>query len=116
MSALHALRLAAAEQQDGDLKRLLTWAELHIGDQYERICELEDELKQADTENQRRANALNAIRAALGELGEVILKENFSWPSDALAKDLSSWRNALAAYGYKPDGTVKKTKQKEKSA
>jgi len=60
MTALHALRLAAAEQPDGDLKRLLTWAELHIGDQYERICELEDELKQADTENQRRANALNA--------------------------------------------------------
>lgn len=116
MSALHALRLAAAEQQDGDLKRLLTWAELHIGDQYERICELEDELKQADTENQRRANALNAIRTALGELGEVILKENFGWPSDALAKDLSSWRNALAAYGYKPDGTIKKTKQKKESA
>jgi len=116
MSALHALRLAAAEQPDGDLKRLLTWAELHICDQYERICELEDELKQADTENQRRANALNAIRAALGELGEVILKENFSWPSDTFAKDLSSWRNTLAAYGYKPDGTVKKTKQKEISA
>ena len=116
MTALHALRLAAAEQPDGDLKRLLTWAELHIGDQYERICELEDELKQADTENQRRANALNAVRAALGELGEVILKENFSWPSDTFAKDLSSWRNALAAYGYKPDGSVKKTKQKEKSA
>ena len=33
-----------------------------------------------------------------------------------MAKDLSSWRNALAAYGYKPDGTIKKTKQKEKSA
>lgn len=116
MSALHALRLAAAEQPDGDLKRLLTWAELHIGDQYERICELEDELKQADTENQRRANALNAVRAALGELGEVILKENFSWPSDAFATDLSSWRNALAAYGYKPDGTVKKAKHKKESA
>lgn len=116
MTALHALRLAAAEQPDGDLKRLLTWAELHIGDQYERICELEDELKQADTENQRRANTLNAVRAALGELGEVILKENFSWPADTFSKDLSSWRNALAAYGYKPDGTVKKTKQKEKSA
>lgn len=123
MSALHALRLAAAEQPDGDLKRLLTWAELHIcdqyehiGDQYERICELEDGLKQADTENQRRANALNAVRAALGELGEVIMKENFSWPSATFAKDLSSWRNALAAYGYKPDGSVKKTKQKEKGA
>ena len=35
----------AAEQPDGDLKRLLTWAEMHIGDQYERICELEDELE-----------------------------------------------------------------------
>lgn len=68
MTALHALRLAAAEQPDGDLKRLLTWAELHIGDQYERICELEDELKQADTENQRRANALNAIREGLEAL------------------------------------------------
>ena len=56
MTALHALRLAAAEQPDGDLKRLLTWAELHIGDQYERICELEDDLKQADTENQRRVS------------------------------------------------------------
>ena len=33
MTALHALRLAAAEQPDGDLKRLLTWAEMHIGDQ-----------------------------------------------------------------------------------
>lgn len=123
MTALHALRLAAAEQPDGDLKRLLTWAELHIGDQYERICdqyericELEDELKQADTENQRRANALNAVRAALGELSEVILKENFSWPSDVFAKDLSSWRNALAAYGYKPDGSVKKAKHKKEAA
>ena len=116
MTALHALRLAAAEQPEGALKSLLNWAELHIGDQFERICELEDELKRADAENQRRAHALNAIRAALGELGEVILKENFSWPSDVFAKDLSSWRNALAAYGYKPDGTVKKTKQKEKSA
>ncbi len=36
MTALHALRLAAAEQPEGDLKRLLTWAEMHIGDQYER--------------------------------------------------------------------------------
>lgn len=78
MSALHALRLAAAEQQDGgDLKRLLTWAELHIGDQYERICELEDELKQADTENQRRANALNAatrraITRAAAEIGKAM--------------------------------------------
>ena len=116
MTALHALRLAAAEQPDGDLKRLLTWAEMHIGDQFERICELEEELKQADVENQRRANALNAIRAALGELGELILKENFSFPPDAFAKDLSSWRNVLDAYGYKPDGTVKKAKQKEKSA
>lgn len=116
MTALHSLRLAAAEQPDGDLKRLLTWAELHIGDQYERICELEEDLKQADTENQRRANALNAVRAALGELSEVILKENFSWPSDAFAKDLSSWRNALTAYGYKPDGAVKKAKQKKENA
>lgn len=116
MTNLHALRLAAAEQPDGDLKRLLTWAELHISDQFERICEMEEDLKQADAENQRRANALNAIRAALGELGEVILKENFSWPSDTFAKDLSSWRNAMAAYGYKPDGTVKKAKHKKESA
>ena len=116
MTALHALRLAAAEQPEGALKSLLNWAELHIGDQFERICELEDELKRADAENQRRAHALNAVRAALGELCDVILKENFSWPSDAIAKDLSSWRNALAAYGYKPDGTVKKVKPKKETA
>ena len=73
MTALHALRLAAAEQPEGDLKRLLTWAELHIGDQYERICELEDELRQADTENQRRANALNAIRAAMEQQRDKLL-------------------------------------------
>jgi hypothetical protein len=116
MTALHALRIAAAEQPEGDLKRLLTWAELHIGDQFERICELEDELKHADAENQRRAHALNAIRAALGELGELILKENFSFPPDAFAKDLSSWRNVLDAYGYKPDGSVKKIKPKKEAA
>jgi hypothetical protein len=116
MTALHALRMAASEQPEGALKSLLNWAELHIGDQFERICELEDDLKQADAENQRRANALNAIRAALGELGEVILKENFSWPSDAIAKDLSSWRNVLDVYGFKPDGSVKKIKPKKDSA
>jgi len=116
MTALHALRLAAAEQPEGDLKRLLTWAEMHIGDQFERICELEDELKHADAENQRRANALNAIRAALGELGELILKENFSFPSDIIAKDFSSWRNTLDAYGFKPDGSVKKIKPKKEAA
>ena len=37
-----------------------------------------------------------------GRTCEVILKENFSWPSDVFAKDLSSWRNVLDAYGYKP--------------
>ncbi len=116
MTALHALRLAAVDQPEGDLKRLLTWAEMHIGDQFERICELEDDLKQADTENQRRTHALNAIRAALGELGELILKENFSFPPDAFAKDLSSWRNVLDAYGYKPDGSVKKIKPKKEAA
>lgn len=116
MTALHALRLAAAEQPEGDLKRLLTWAELHIGDQFERICELEDELKHADAENQRRANALNAVRAALGELGELILTENFSFPPDAFAKDLSSWRNVMGAYGFKPDGSVKKPRQKKGAA
>jgi hypothetical protein len=116
MTALHALRMAASEQPEGALKSLLNWAELHIGDQFERICELEDDLKQADAENQRRANALNAIRAALGELCDVILKENFSWPSDAFAKDLSSWRNVLDVYGFKPDGSVKKIKPKKDSA
>lgn len=116
MTALHALRLAASEQPEGELKRLLTWAELHIGDQFERICELEDELKHADAENQRRANALNAVRAALGELGELILTENFSFPPDAFAKDLSSWRNVMGAYGFKPDGSVKKPRQKKGAA
>ena len=116
MTALHALRLAASEQPEGALKSLLNWAELHIGDQFERICELEDDLKQADAENQRRANALNAIRAALGELVELILKENFSFPPDLIAKDLSSWRNVLDVYGFKPDGSVKKIKPKKASA
>lgn len=116
MTALHALRLAAAEQAECDLKRLLTWAELHISDQFERICELEEDLKQADAENLRRAHALNALRAALGELGELILKENFSFPPDAFAKDLSSWRNVLDAYGFKPDGSVKKIKPKKGGA
>lgn len=116
MTALHSLRLAAAEQPEGGLKSLLHWAELHIGDQYERICELEDELKQADAENLRRAHALNALRAALGELGDLILKENFSFPPDIVAKDLSSWRNALDAYGFKPDGSVKKIKPKKEPA
>ena len=116
MTALHALRLAAAEQPEGALKSLLNWAVLHIGDQFERICELEEDLKQADAENQRRAHTLNALRAALGELGELILKENFSFPPDAFAKDLSSWRNVLDAYGYKPDGSVKKPRQKKEVA
>ena len=34
------LRLAAVEQPGGDLKRPLTWAEMHIDDRYERILSL----------------------------------------------------------------------------
>lgn len=53
MTAITELRAEISRHPSGSTTaRLLSWAELHIGDQFDRICELEDELLAERTKNE----------------------------------------------------------------
>lgn len=115
MTMIERLRLEQANHEPGsELQKLLCWAELHIADQFDRICELEDELKAMTPDIEQRTRALNEVRGLLMAMSDYILKENFSLPIDTFAKDFAPWRNIMAAYGMKQDGSpIKGRKKKE---
>ena len=113
MTALKMLRDELNKHPaSSDLYKLIAWAELHIGDQFDRICELEEEIKELAADNERRCHALNQVRALLNGTSKYILDENFDMPVETFARDLAPWRNIMAANGMKPDGSeIKKTKK-----
>lgn len=112
---LQRLRQEQAKHAPGsELQKLLCWAELHIGDQFDRICELEDELKAMTPDLEQRVRALNEVRGLMMATSDYILKENFSFPMETFARDFAPWRNVMAANGMNQDGTpVKSRKKKE---
>ena len=115
---LQRLRQEQAKHAPGsELQKLLCWAELHIGDQFDRICELEDELKAMAPDIEQRVRALNEVRGLMMAMSDYILKENFSLPMETFARDFAPWRNVMAANGMNQDGSpVKSQKRKRHNA
>ena len=109
---LQRLRQEQAKHAPGsELQKLLCWAELHIGDQFDRICELEDELKAMTPDLEQRVRALNEVRGLMMAMSDYILKENFSLPMDTFARDFAPWRNVMAAHGVEPYAKPKRMKK-----
>lgn len=100
---------------DSSVGKLLAWAEIHIGDQFDRICELEDETKELAAENEKLRMALSCVGELMNEVGKFIQSENFEISPDTFARDFAPWRNIMAANGMKQDGTeIKKRTKKAK--
>ena len=110
---LQRLREEQAKHEPGsELQKLLCWAELHIADQFERICELEEEVEADCKDLDQRVRALNEVRGLMMAMSDYILEENFSMPMDTFARDFAPWRNVMAANGMNQDGTPVKRKKK----
>ena len=112
MTAITTLRNAIAKHPaDSEVARLLSWAELTMGDLHDRIFELEEEVKLLEADKVRRVTALNETRGLMMAMSDYILKENFDLPMDTFAKDFAPWRNVMAAHGVEPYAKPKRIKK-----
>ena len=112
MTAITTLRNAIAKHHaDSEVARLLSWAELTMGDLHDHIFELEEEVKALREDKERRCRALNETRGLLGAICDYILKENFDMPMDTFAKDYAPWQNIMAAHGVEPYAKPKRAKK-----
>lgn len=97
MSAITTLRDEIARHPaDSDVARLLSWAELTMGDLHDRIFELEEEVRLLEADKLRRVTALNEVRNSLGAMSDHILRENFDMPADTFARDFAPFQNVMA--------------------
>ena len=94
-----------------NIARLLSWAELHTGDQFDRICELEEELKQSNAEADNLRMALHLATGGLDVIRGYMKSENVEIAHSVFAKDFAPWTNIMSAHGMKPDGTSKKSRK-----
>ena len=112
MTAITTLRNEIAKHpSDSDIARLLSWAELTMGDLHDHIFELEEEVKALREDKERRCRALNETRGLMMAMSDYILKENFDLPMDTFAKDFAPWRNVMAAHGVEPYAKPRRVKK-----
>jgi hypothetical protein len=112
MTAITTLRNAIAKHPaDSEVARLLSWAELTMGDLHDRIFELEEEVKLLEADKVRRVTALNEVRGLMGAMGDYILKENFDLPASTFARDFAPFQNAMAHHGIEPYAKPKRMKK-----
>lgn len=113
---LQRLRDEQAKHAPGsELQKLLCWAELHIGEQFDRISELEEDLASVSKELDVRTSAMQEVSRHLSAAAEFVRPESYRFPSDIFAKDLAPWRNVLAANGLRPDGSPAKQRREKKA-
>ena len=114
MTAITTLRNEIVKHPaDSDGARLLSWAELTIGDLHDHIFELDEEVKALREDKERRCRALNETRGLLEAICDYILKENFDMPMDTFSKDFAPWRNVMAAHGVEPYAKPNRGKKAE---
>jgi hypothetical protein len=110
MTAITTLRNEISKHPaDSDVARLLSWAEMQMGDLHDHIFELEEEVKLLRDDKLRRVKALNEIRNLMVAMSDYILKENFDLPMDTFARDFAPWRNLMAHHGIDTPKRKRKT-------
>lgn len=94
------LREEAALQPDGSrAKRLLTWAEIHFGDTFERILELEEEATQMDIERENLRIAILKMREMHQAMADYAQGCARSLNGEIFSRDFSGWINLMAGHG-----------------
>lgn len=112
MTAITTLRNEIVKYPaDSDVARLLSWAELTMGDLHDHIFELEAEVKLLEEDKLRRVRAMNEVRGLIVMTADYILRENFDMPVDTFARDFAPYRNAMAYHGVEPYLKPKRAKK-----
>ena len=112
MTAITTLRNAIAKHPaDSEVARLLSWAELTMGDLHDRIFELEEEVELLEADKKRKALVLNVVQKNMEEMNSYILKENFEFPASTFARDFAPFRNVMAHHGVEPYAKPKRVKK-----
>ena len=112
MTAITTLRNEIVKHPaDSEVARLLSWAELTMGDLHDHIYELEAEIELLREGKKRRRIALNETRGLMQAMCDYILKENFDMSMETFAKDFAPWRNVMAAHGVEPYAKPKRVKR-----
>ena len=109
MTVIQEMREAAALLPDGQVKKMLIWAELELGERADRIFELEDDLMR---ESDQYAALVNALQAAK-EATEAVTKGIHAalWQPEPPARDVTSFVNCMAAHGVEPYAKKKRVKK-----
>ena len=110
MTTLTQMREAAALlPADDPVRKALIWADMELGDRFDQICELEEEIKQMSDQH---ASLVDALQSAKRDL-ETVTKGIHSalWQPEIPAVDHAPFRNCMAAHGVEP---YAKTKRKPK--
>lgn len=110
---LPRLRDEATKHGGTETGKLLAWAELHIGDQFDRITELEEDEERLTKECEQLRTAMNCFAELFEEAAKFLRSESYEVRPDVFARDLAPWRNMMAAHGMKQDGTAITSRKKK---
>ena len=91
---------------DSPVRKALIWADMELGDRYDQICELEEEIKDLSDKNALLAGALNSAKCDLKRVTECI--HNALWLPELPPVDHAPFINCMAAHGVEPYAKAKR--------
>ena len=107
MTTLSQMREAAALlPADSPVHKALIWADMELGDRFDQICELEEEIKSQSDQITGLTEALQKAKTALESVTSQI--HGALWQPHIPAVDYSSHINCMAAHGVEPYAKAKR--------
>jgi len=101
MTTLTQMREAAdLLPADSPVRKALIWADMELGDRYDQICELQEEIKDLSDKNALLAGALNSAKHDLDAVTKGI--HSALWLPELPPVDHAPFINCLAAQGFEP--------------
>lgn len=91
---------------DDPVRKALIWADMELGDRYDQICELEEEIKSQSDQITSLTEALQKAKNALQELAADI--HGALWQPCIPAVDHAPFINCMAAHGVEPYAKAKR--------
>ena len=111
MTTLTQMREAAALlPADSPIRKALIWADMELGDRFDQIFELEEDISSRDREIDALRLALHSIKRDLDLVASAVHGALFEMPAPAV--DHAPFINCMAAHGVEP---YAKTKRKPKA-
>lgn len=107
MTTLTQMREAAALlPPDNPVHKALIWADMELGDRYDQICELEEEIKSQSDQITSLTEALQKAKTALQDVASEI--HGALWQPYIPAVDHAPFKNCMAAHGVEPYAKAKR--------